>query len=67
MVNKTNIVTALYAGRQSSQPGFPSASEVIASWNYAASRDVGPQLFGTIGLSNASPDNGFGFNGTYKF
>jgi len=66
-VNRTNILTVLFSGRQASQPGFASAAEIIAAWDYRIQPSLGLQVFGDKGLSNGSPDYGVGGGLTYRF
>jgi len=65
--DRTNVFTILFSGRQPSQPGFASASEIIAAWNYKIKSELGLQAFADKGLSNGSPDYGFGGGLTYRF
>jgi len=66
-MNRSNILTVLFSGRQASQPGFASAAEIIAAWNYKIQPGLGLQVFGDKGLSNGSPDYGVGGGLTYRF
>ncbi|MDQ6995827.1 MAG: hypothetical protein Q9M82_00020 [Mariprofundus sp.] len=66
-MDKTNVLTVLFSGRQASQPGFASAAEIIAAWNYKIQPALGLQVFGDKGLSNGSPDYGVGGGLTYRF
>jgi len=66
-MDRTNVLTVLFSGRQASQPGFASAAEMIAAWNYKIQPDLGLQVFGDKGLSNGSPDYGVGGGLTYRF
>jgi len=66
-LDRTNVFTALFSGRQASQPGFSSAAEIIAAWNYKIQPNLGLQVFGDKGLSNGSPDYGVGGGLTYRF
>ncbi len=66
-MDKTNVLTVLFSGRQASQPGFASAAEVIAAWNYHIQSNLGLQIFGDKGLSNGSPDYGVGGELSYRF
>lgn len=62
-----NILTLLYAGHQSSQPGLAAASELIGAWNHRAWNGYSIQLFGLLGLSSGSPDYGGGISLRYRF
>ncbi len=66
-MNRTNVLTVLFSGRQPSQPGFASAAAMIAAWNYKVRARLGLQVFGSKGLSNGSPDYGVGSGLTYHF
>jgi len=66
-MDRANVLTVLFSGRQSSQPGFASAAEIIAAWNYKIQASLGLQIFGDKGLSNGSPDYGVGGGLTYRF
>jgi len=66
-LDRTNVFTVLFSGRQASQPGFSSAAEIIAAWNYKIQPNMGLQVFGDKGLSNGSPDYGVGGGLTYRF
>jgi len=66
-LDRTNVFTVLFSGRQASQPGFASAAEIIAAWNYNIQPNMGLQVFGDKGLSNGSPDYGVGGGLTYHF
>ncbi len=66
-MDKTNVLTVLFSGRQASQPGFASAAEIIAAWNYKIQSSMDLQLFGDKGLSNGSPDYGVGGGLTFRF
>ncbi len=66
-MNRTNVLTVLFSGRQASQPGFSSAAEIIGAWDYRIQPDLGLQVFGDKGLSNGSPDYGVGGGLTYRF
>jgi len=66
-LDRTNVFTVLFSGRQASQPGFASAAELIGAWSYKIQPDLGLQVFGSGGLSNGSPDYGVGGGLTYRF
>jgi len=66
-LDRSNVLTILFSGRQASQPGFSSAAEMIAAWNYKLQPNMGIQVFGDKGLSNGSPDYGVGGGLTYRF
>jgi len=66
-MDRANVLTVLFSGRQSSQPGFASAAEIIAAWNYKIQPSMGLQVFGDKGLSNGSPDYGVGGGLTFRF
>lgn len=66
-MDRVNVMTVLFSGRQASQAGFASAAEIIAAWNYKIQPDLGLQVFGDKGLSNGSPDYGVGGGVTYSF
>ncbi|MDQ6959990.1 MAG: hypothetical protein Q9M27_03085 [Mariprofundaceae bacterium] len=66
-IDRANVLTVLFSGRQASQPGFASAAEIIAAWNYKIQPALGLQVFGDKGLSNGSPDYGVGGGLTYRF
>jgi len=66
-LDRTNVFTVLFSGRQASQPGFSSAAEIIAAWNYKIQPNMGLQVFGDKGLSDGSPDYGIGGGLTYRF
>jgi hypothetical protein len=66
-MDRTNVLTVLFSGRQASQPGFASAAEIIAAWNYKIQPSLGLQVFGDKGLSNGSPDYGVGGGLTFRF
>lgn len=62
-----DIVTLLYAGHQSSQPGLAPASELVGGWNHRVQDNFNVQLFALLGLSNGSPDYGGGLGLKYRF
>ncbi len=67
VLDKANVATVLFSGRQASQPGFQGAADLIAAWNYKLRSDIELQAFGDIGLSQGSPDYGAGINATVRF
>lgn len=67
VMNRWNVLTVLFSGRQASQPGFSNAAEVIGAWDYRLRPHLGLQVFGGIGLSNGSPDYDLGAGLKYRF
>lgn len=67
-VDSHNILTGMFSGAQSEQPGFSGPADLIIAWNYnLTSSGTGLQLFVDKGLSNGSPDYGVGLGGQVVF
>ncbi|MGC9128886.1 MAG: hypothetical protein ACP5GA_09175 [Acidithiobacillus sp.] len=63
-----NILTGMFSGAQSEQPGYSGPADLIVAWNYnITSAGTGLQLFVDKGLSNGSPDYGVGLGGQVVF
>ena len=59
-VDQSSYVTGMFSGRQSIEPGFPDAADLLVAWNYYTAPGNGFQVFFDKGLSNGSPDYGVG-------
>ena len=67
-VNARNILTGMFAGAQSEQPGYNGPADLIVAWNYNITPSgSGFQVFVDKGLSNGSPDYGIGIGAQYVF
>ncbi|MEW5790896.1 MAG: hypothetical protein ACOY4L_10590 [Pseudomonadota bacterium] len=62
-----HVLTLMFAGRQSAQPGFPAAADAIAAWNYNLKPGSGLQVYVDKGLSDGSPDYSVGIGGQVRF
>ncbi|MBU6420133.1 MAG: hypothetical protein KGQ79_10470 [Proteobacteria bacterium] len=63
-----NIVTTIFSGSQSEQPGFAGPADLIFAYNYNLSANgTGLQVFFDKGLSNGSPNFGIGIGGLITF
>lgn len=67
MVATQHVLTLMYSGRQSAQPGFPAASDAIAAWNYDLTPGNGFQVYVDKGLSTGSPNYSVGIGGQVRF
>ncbi len=68
LVNQRNVLTAMFSGAQSEQPGYAGPADLIVAWNYNVTRaGSGLQLYFDKGLSNGSPDYGVGLGGQVVF
>ncbi len=67
LVNRKNVLTAMFSGNQSEQKGAAAPADLIFAWNYRVTRQSGIQLFVDKGLSNGSPDYGVGIGGHVSF
>lgn len=60
-VTGSNVLTAMYSGSQSEQPGYAGPSDLILAWNYNVTRaGSGFQVYADKGLSNGSANYGVG-------
>ncbi|MBN4082427.1 transporter [Mariprofundus ferrooxydans] len=66
-LDRENVFTVMFSGREASQPGFSNAADMIVAWNYKLKKNMGLQLFGDKGLSNGSPNYGVGAGFSYRF
>lgn len=62
-----NYLTLMYSGREATQSGFSSASDVLIAWDFQVGKGTSLQLYGDKGLSNGSPDFGLGAGISVKF
>ena len=68
VVDSKNILTGMFSGAQSEQPGYSGPADLIVAWNYnLTSAGTGLQFFVDKGLSNGSPDYGVGVGGQVVF
>lgn len=61
------VITLMFSGRQSAQPGFPAAADAIVAWNYDLEPGSGLQVYVDKGLSEGSPDYSVGIGGQVRF
>ena len=67
-VTGSNVLTAMYSGSQSEQPGYSGPSDLILAWNYNVTRaGSGFQVYADKGLSNGSADYGVGVGAQVVF
>jgi hypothetical protein len=67
-VTPRNIITALFSGSQSEQPGFSGPADLIFAYNYnLTANGSGLQVFFDKGLTNGSPNFGIGVGGSIVF
>lgn len=66
--SQSNILTAMFAGSQSEQPGYAGPADVIVAWNHNFTKTgSGLQLYLDKGLTNGSANYGIGFGGQIVF
>ncbi len=62
-----DYLSVIYSGHQSTEAGFPSASDFLVAWNYEVKPGNGMQLYVDKGLSNGSPNYGAGAGAYTRF
>lgn len=62
-----HFLTAMYMARESAQPGFPAAADLIVAWDYRADSGTGVQVFFDKGLTDGSPDFALGVGVERRF
>jgi hypothetical protein len=63
-----NILTTMYSGEQSEQPGYAGPSDAIIAWNYNVTvAGSGFQVYVDKGLSSGSANIGGGLGGQIVF
>ncbi len=68
VVTHSNLLTAMFTGAQSEQPGYSGPADLVVAWNYnVTTAGSGFQVFVDKGLSSGSPDYGIGVGGQYVF
>lgn len=66
--SQANIITAMFSGSQSEQPGYAGPADLIVAWNHNVNaQGSGFQLYVDKGLSNGSASYGVGFGGQIVF
>ncbi|MBU2743269.1 hypothetical protein HAQ01_07075 [Acidithiobacillus thiooxidans] len=68
LVDEHNVLTGMFDGAQSEQPGYSGPADLVVAWNYNVTHaGSGFQLYFDKGLSNGSPDFGIGIGGQVVF
>lgn len=68
VLDSRNILTGMFSGAQSEQPGYNGPADLVVAWNYnITSAGTGFQVFVDKGMSNGSPDYGVGLGGQVVF
>ncbi|MBU2785789.1 MAG: hypothetical protein ACYC45_03305 [Acidithiobacillus ferriphilus] len=63
-----NILTAMFSGSESEQPGYAGPADIVFAWNYNVTRaGSGIQLYADKGLSNGSANYGVGLGAQVVF
>lgn len=67
-VTSRNLLTVMFAGSGSEQPGYTGPADIIAAWNYNVTRaGSGFQLYADKGLTNGSANYGVGLGAQLVF